>query len=90
MPLIVGVFQTRGATAWCSATTGLDELTTTGHSHIWEVSRGTVKEHDLDPRELGIPRATIEQLQGGDAQHNARIVHACSPARVARSATSSC
>ena len=42
---------------------------------MWEVSRGTVKEHDLDPRELGIPRATIDDLVGGDAAHNAAIVH---------------
>ena len=75
VPLMVGVFQTRGATALVfRGDDGLDELTTTGHSHIWEVSGGTVKEHDLDPRELGIPRATIEDLQGGDAEHNARIV----------------
>jgi len=76
VPLIVGVFQTRGATALVfRGDDGLDELTTTGHSHIWEVSRGTVKEHDLDPRELGISRASIDQLAGGDAEHNARIVH---------------
>ena len=76
VPLIVGVFQTRGATALVfRGDDGLDELTTTGHSHVWEVSRGTVKEHDLDPRELGISRASIEQLAGGDAEHNARIVH---------------
>jgi len=76
VPLIVGVFQTRGATALVfRGDDGLDELTTTGHSHMWEVSRGTVKEHDLDPRELGIPRASIDDLVGGDAAHNAAIVH---------------
>ncbi len=76
VPLIVGVFQTRGATALVfRGDDGLDELTTTGHSHIWEVSRGTVKEHDLDPRDLGIPRADISALVGGDAAHNAEIVH---------------
>jgi anthranilate phosphoribosyltransferase len=76
VPLIVGVFQTRGATALVfRGDDGLDELTTTGHSHVWEVSRGTVKEHDLDPRELGIPRASIDDLVGGDADHNAEIVH---------------
>ncbi|WP_382305985.1 anthranilate phosphoribosyltransferase [Herbiconiux sp. UC225_62] len=75
VPLIVGVFQTRGATALVfRGDDGLDELTTTGHSHIWEVSRGSVKEHDLNPRDLGIPRASIEDLQGGDAAHNAEIV----------------
>ncbi|UOE46063.1 anthranilate phosphoribosyltransferase [Agromyces larvae] len=76
VPLIVGVFQTRGATALVfRGDDGLDELTTTGHSHLWEVSRGTVKEHDLDPRDLGIARASIEDLKGGDAAHNAGIVH---------------
>jgi anthranilate phosphoribosyltransferase len=76
VPLIVGVFQTRGATALVfRGDDGLDELTTTGHSHVWEVSRGTVKEHDLDPRDLGIARTSIEDLAGGDAVHNAQIVH---------------
>jgi anthranilate phosphoribosyltransferase len=74
VPLVVGVFQTRGATALVfRGDDGLDELTTTGHSHIWEVSRGAVDEHDIDPADLGIPRATIEQLRGGDPQHNAEI-----------------
>lgn len=76
VPLFVGVFQTRGATALVfRGDDGLDELTTTGHSHMWEVSLGQVREHDLDPRDLGIPRSTIDQLVGGDAAHNAGIVH---------------
>jgi anthranilate phosphoribosyltransferase len=75
VPLITGVFQTRGATALVfRGDDGLDELTTTGHSHIWEVSRGSVKEHDLNPRDLGIPTASIDDLRGGDAEHNAGIV----------------
>ncbi|MCS5733411.1 anthranilate phosphoribosyltransferase [Herbiconiux daphne] len=75
VPLIVGVFQTRGATALVfRGDDGLDELTTTGHSHIWEVSRGSVKEHDLNPRDLGIRTARVDELKGGDAAHNADIV----------------
>lgn len=75
--LMVGVFQTRGASALVfRGDDGLDELTTTGHSHIWEVTRGSVTEHDLDPRELGIPRARIDDLLGGDAQRNAAVVRA--------------
>jgi anthranilate phosphoribosyltransferase len=36
VPLFVGVFRTRGATALVfRGDDGLDELTTTGHSHIW-------------------------------------------------------
>lgn len=76
VPLFVGVFQTRGATALVfRGDDGLDELTTTGHSHIWEISRGLVTEHDLDPRELGIDRAEIADLVGGDAAHNAGVVN---------------
>jgi anthranilate phosphoribosyltransferase len=74
VPLVVGVFQTRGATALVfRGDDGLDELTTTGHSHIWEVSRGAVDEHDIDPADLGIPRATIDQLRGGEPAENAEI-----------------
>ncbi|MEO7006451.1 MAG: anthranilate phosphoribosyltransferase [Terrimesophilobacter sp.] len=74
VPLFVGVFRTRGATALVfRGDDGLDELTTTGHSHIWEVSRGAVTEHDLNPAELGIPRAEIAALQGGDPEFNAAI-----------------
>lgn len=75
VPLIVGVFQTRGATALVfRGDDGLDELTTTGHSHIWEVSRGAVTEHDLDPLDLGIARAEVSALLGGDPEHNAAVV----------------
>ena len=75
VPLITGVFQTRGATALVfRGDDGMDELTTTGHSRVWEVSRGDVREHDLDPRDLGLPRAEISDLLGGDAEHNAGII----------------
>jgi anthranilate phosphoribosyltransferase len=77
VPLIVGVFQTRGATALVfRGDDGLDELSTTGHSHVWEVSRGLVTEHDIDPRDLGLKRSTIGDLLGGDAPHNAAVVRA--------------
>lgn len=75
VPLITGVFRTRGATALVfRGDDGLDELTTTGHSRIWEVSRGDIHEHDLDPRDLGIPLARIEDLLGADPAHNAEVV----------------
>ncbi|MCU1482531.1 MAG: anthranilate phosphoribosyltransferase [Subtercola sp.] len=75
VPLFVGVFQTRGATALVlRGDDGLDELTTTGHSHIWEVSRGAVTEHDIEPRDLGLKRSSIDELRGGDARANAETV----------------
>ncbi|CAN5169635.1 anthranilate phosphoribosyltransferase [soil metagenome] len=75
VPLFVGVFQTRGATALVvRGDDGLDELTTTGHSHIWEVSRGAVTEHDIEPRDLGLKRAGIDDLRGGSPVENAATV----------------
>ncbi|CAN5422110.1 anthranilate phosphoribosyltransferase [soil metagenome] len=72
VPLFVGVFQTRGATALVfRGDDGLDELSTTGHSHVWEVSRGEVHEHDFDPSDLGLARASMDDLRGGDAATNA-------------------
>ncbi|MFC7430476.1 MULTISPECIES: anthranilate phosphoribosyltransferase [unclassified Agrococcus] len=71
----VGVFATRGGTAFVfRGEDGLDELTTTGHSELWEVVRGDVVEHDVDPRELGIPLVSMADLVGGDAVANAETV----------------
>lgn len=75
VPLITGVFRTRGATALVfRGDDGLDELTTTGHSRIWEVTRGDIHEHDLDPRDLGIPMADLADLIGGSPEHNADVL----------------
>ncbi|MEN2741183.1 anthranilate phosphoribosyltransferase [Microbacterium sp. X-17] len=75
VPLITGVFRTRGATALVfRGDDGLDELTTTGHSRVWEVSLGDVHEHDLDPRDIGIPFSDIDELVGGSPEHNAEVV----------------
>lgn len=75
VPLFVGVFRLRGASALVfRGDDGLDELTTTGHSRVWEVSRGGLTEHDIDPRDLGIPRAEIRDLVGGTPEENAEVV----------------
>jgi anthranilate phosphoribosyltransferase len=74
VPLMVGVFRTRGATALVyRGDDGIDKLTTTGHSHMWEVSRGSVTEHDIDPRELGMSYSPIEDILGAGPEHNAEL-----------------
>jgi anthranilate phosphoribosyltransferase len=52
---------------------GLDELTTTTTSQIWEVSPNSVISWELNPRRLGIASVSLEQLLGGDAAHNAQV-----------------
>lgn len=74
-PLLAGVFQVRGASALVfRGDDGLDELSTTGHSHIWEVSRGSITEHDVNPRDVGLPIAKLQDLIGGTPEENAETL----------------
>ena len=53
---------------------GLDEITTTGTTLIAELGAGIVRRYTIDPKKFGIPLATKEDLAGGDASENARIL----------------
>ena len=76
-PLMAAEMAARGRTALVfRGSDGLDELTTTGVSQIWQVSGGEVIEYTLDPQSLGLPRATAADLVGGDAHFNASITKA--------------
>ena len=52
---------------------GLDELTTTTTSHVYEHKHGTNIDYVLDPLSFGIGRADHDALRGADAAHNASI-----------------
>jgi anthranilate phosphoribosyltransferase len=52
---------------------GLDELTTTGASTVVELRDGEVAHWQVDPADLGLPRADREDLVGGDAAVNADL-----------------
>lgn len=74
VPQVAGVFRTRGASALVyRGDDGIDKMTTTGHSHVWEVSRGQIYEHDVDSEELGLRKAKPEDLLGEGPEHNARL-----------------
>ncbi len=55
---------------------GLDELTTTGPSRVAEWHDGKVREFEVAPEDAGLPRATLDQLRGGDAADNAAALRA--------------
>ncbi|HKA14141.1 MAG TPA: anthranilate phosphoribosyltransferase [Myxococcota bacterium] len=52
---------------------GLDEVTVTGPTHAALLDRGAVRELAIDPEPLGVPRASVDALRGGDAAENAQI-----------------
>lgn len=54
---------------------GLDELTTTGPSTIWEVRDGSVTDYQFDPADHGLPRAAVADLVGGEVEENLRIAN---------------
>jgi anthranilate phosphoribosyltransferase len=73
-PIMAGVLAARGDSAMVfRGDDGLDELSTTGPSRIWHVRAGAVRELRFDAADVGLPRATIEDLRGGDASHNAGV-----------------
>lgn len=50
---------------------GLDEMTTTGETHIAALENGQIQLFDFD----AVPRrATLADIKGGDAQHNANAI----------------
>lgn len=50
---------------------GLDEITTTGTTHIAQLKDGEITEFDVTPEEFGLPRATLDDLSGGAPAENA-------------------
>jgi anthranilate phosphoribosyltransferase len=53
---------------------GLDEISSTGESHMCEVHEGVVRSSRVRPEDFGMPRASIGDLQGGDRAENAEII----------------
>ena len=53
---------------------GLDEMSLSGANEVWEVRAGEVSRMVIDAFEFGIPRASVEDLRGGDPEFNAAVV----------------
>ncbi|MCR5977220.1 anthranilate phosphoribosyltransferase [Gordonia jinghuaiqii] len=73
-PVLARAFAERGGSALVvRGDDGLDELTTTTTSTVWQIVGGQVNELSVDPTDLGIARVQLSALQGGDAVANAAI-----------------
>lgn len=53
---------------------GLDEITLTSPTKVTEVENGSIRTYLLSPEDLGFERCRLEDLSGGDAPANARIL----------------
>ena len=53
---------------------GLDEITTTTSTSVYELYKGKINNYQINPRDFGFKEASPEDLQGGDAALNAGIL----------------
>lgn len=57
-----------------SGSDGLDDVTLSGKTHIFELNNGRVHEYDFSPEEIGLKRVkTFKNISGGIKEKNARI-----------------
>jgi anthranilate phosphoribosyltransferase len=73
MAEVLGKLGCRRAMVVCGED-GMDEITTTGKSYVAEWVDGKVREYTVHPKDFGIPVSALDELRGGDAKENARII----------------
>ncbi len=75
--LMADVLRRRGVRALVvRGEDGLDEISTTALTRVWDVTDGTLRDQLLDVRELGIARVSPDLLRGGDRVRNATLLRA--------------
>jgi len=60
--------------AWVVHGEGLDEITTTGETHVAEWREGQIRLFTITPEAVGLPRASLADLRGGDPVENAAAI----------------
>ena len=75
-PLLAGALLRLGAVhaMVVHGRAGLDEISPSGITDVWEVRDGRVTEWQLDPQPLGLEVADLAVLRGGEPAENARRV----------------
>jgi anthranilate phosphoribosyltransferase len=84
---VLGVYDTRwvqplaqvlgalgSARAWVVHGQGLDELTTTGSTQVAEWRAGGVRLFTITPEAVGLPKADLSDITGGDPVFNAQAI----------------
>jgi anthranilate phosphoribosyltransferase len=60
--------------AWTVHGEGMDEMTTTGVTHVAEWREGEMRLFNITPEAVGLPRASLADLTGGDPAENAQAL----------------
>jgi anthranilate phosphoribosyltransferase len=76
-PLAKVLGQLGSEKAWVvHGSDGLDEITTTGPTHVAELENGKVKTFDISPADVGLKPSKPGELKGGEAIYNAEALRA--------------
>jgi anthranilate phosphoribosyltransferase len=61
---------------WVVHGSGLDEITLTGKTDVVALENGKIREFTLIPADFGLPSCTLDEIRGGDGEHNAAALRA--------------
>ena len=54
---------------------GMDEISISGDTYVSELRNGAVRSYTVVPEDFGLRRAPRDAILGGEAKHNAEIIH---------------
>jgi anthranilate phosphoribosyltransferase len=76
-PVAAALLANRAIKAWVvCGSDGLDEITTTGPTFVAQIADGDLRSFEVTPEDAGLPRAKLDDLLGGDPEHNAAALRA--------------
>lgn len=74
-PMAQALLALRAEKAWVvHGLGGIDEISTFGPTKIAEVANGEVNVFELPVEALGVPKSSMDDLRGGDPEHNVNAV----------------
>ena len=54
---------------------GLDEISISSPSQIWELKSGEIYEYTIAPEDFGMQQASSDEIRGGAAEENVEVMH---------------
>lgn len=74
---VAEVLRSLGSSSvWVVHGSGLDEITLTGKTDVVALEDGTIREFTLTPEDFGLAACTLDEIRGGDGEHNAAALSA--------------
>jgi anthranilate phosphoribosyltransferase len=74
---VAEVLKSLGSTSvWVVHGSGLDEITLTGKTDVVALENGKIREFTLTPDDFGLAGCTLDEIRGGDGEHNAAALKA--------------